>query len=431
MKPEFNKKYYTIAAYAVIVFVICFALIIVVTQFDRISASLGILTAVISPFIWGFVIAFILNPIAKFFERLLRRLFCRKKERKALVRGLSVALAELVALIAAVGIITVVVSQLIPSVMTILQTMPTYIQNLQDFLEQYTAGAPQIFETINQHLGELQNNWFDYIAKYWNEINNILVLLSRGLYGFLIGFKDFLIGLIVSVYFLYGKERLIAQMKKLVYSIVNLSKANRMVTILRRVNYKFTHFLFGKALDSLIIGALTFICLSIMNLIFGMPYVTLISVIIGVTNMIPFFGPFIGAVPCFLLIFVISPVKAVVFAVFILILQQFDGNILGPKVLGESTGLSSFWTMFAIIVGGGLFGIVGMLISVPIFAVIYTLIKEYAEARLAAKRLPSDTLAYAGTEDPTVGTLPKTDPSAPDADAGSGEKKSEESDLSK
>ena len=433
MKPEFNKKYYTIAAYAVIVFIICFALVIVVTQMDRISTYLGILTAVISPFIWGFVIAFILSPLVRLCERLLRRVLCRKKERKNLLRGISVALSELIALIALAGIVAIIVSQLIPSILSIFQQMPTYIQNLQDFIEKYTAGTPQISEALNGRLNDLQENWFDYISRYWDEINNLLVLLSRGVYDFLIGFKDFLIGLIVSVYILYGKERLIAQMKKLAYSVFSISKANRAVTILRHVNHKFTHFLFGKALDSLVVGVIAFICLSVMNLIFGMPYVTLISVIIGVTNMIPFFGPFIGAIPCFFLIFVTpgGPGKAIIFAVFVLILQQFDGNILGPKILGESTGLSSFWTMFAIIVGGGLFGIVGMLISVPIFAVIYTLIKESAEARLAAKRLPADTLSYASTKEPAVTPPPEATPPASSEDAGSDAKKSEESNLSK
>ena len=200
-------------------------------------------------------------------------------------------------------------------------------------------------------------------------VSTVISGLSSGLLSVVLALKNILIGVIVMVYLLNIKETLSAQGKKIIYSVLPLRMANQFIEELRFVHRVFGGFITGKLLDSLIIGIICFVCLNWMK----MPYVLLVSVIVGVTNVIPFFGPFIGAVPSAFLILLVSPMKCLYFLIFIVLLQQFDGNILGPKILGQSTGLPSFWVLFSILLFGGLFGFVGMIIAVPLFAVIYRL----------------------------------------------------------
>ena len=206
--------------------------------------------------------------------------------------------------------------------------------------------------------------------------------------------KNVFVGLIAAIYMLSSKDTFAAQSKKLIYSVFEVDTANMILENLRFVHKVFGGFISGKLLDSLIIGVITFFCITILN----MPYVLLISVIIGVTNIIPFFGPFIGAVPSTMLILLANldnPLKAVYFVLFILVLQQFDGNILGPKILGDSTGLASFWVLFAILVFGGLFGFVGMIVGVPLFAVIYSAISGLVNKSLRKREMSQKTTDYA------------------------------------
>lgn len=221
-------------------------------------------------------------------------------------------------------------------------------------------------------------------------LTNYLYNLSMGVARVIGVLTDLLIGLIVAAYLLGCKDTLCAQSKKMIYSSMKLSAANLVISKFRYAHHVFGGFINGKLLDSLIIGIICFICCTLMD----MPYTMLVSVIVGVTNVIPFFGPFIGAIPSGFLILLNSPIKAVYFAIFILILQQFDGNILGPKILGGSTGLSSFWVLFSILLFGGLFGFVGMVLGVPIFAVVYNLTDDIIRWALTRKRLSVDTNDY-------------------------------------
>ena len=221
--------------------------------------------------------------------------------------------------------------------------------------------------------------------------DGIIANVTGSAWSFIIGLKDCLLGLIVSIYLLYNKETFIAQAKKIVYAILPERPRNTVLKIASQTNHTFSHFLTGKALDSFIIGILTFIGLQFMGL---KNYAVLLSVVIGITNMIPFFGPIIGAVPCGLLILLTTPEKTIIFIIFILLLQQFDGNILGPKIIGNSLGLSSFWIIFAIFVGGGLFGPIGMIVFIPIFAVFYNIIREWVNTKLERKKLPVSTAYY-------------------------------------
>ena len=199
-----------------------------------------------------------------------------------------------------------------------------------------------------------------------------------------------LVGLIIAAYLLFSKEKFIGQSKKIVYAILPVRQANVIVHTVRKSNEIFGGFISGKILDSAIIGVLCYIVLSIMQ----MPYTLLVSVIVGVTNVIPFFGPFIGGIPSAIIIALASPIQGLYFVIFVIVLQQLDGNIIGPKILGDSTGLSPFWVVFAILVGGGLFGFTGMVLGVPAFAVVYYIISNVISYILRKRKLPDDTGVY-------------------------------------
>ena len=216
--------------------------------------------------------------------------------------------------------------------------------------------------------------------------------LTVGLYTLVMELFHAVIGVIVSVYILFGKETFINQSKKATYAIFPTERANLLIHIAVKTNEIFGGFIIGKIIDSIIIGILCFIGTSLLN----MPYAMLVSVIVGMTNVIPFFGPYIGAIPSAVLIALADPMKGVYFLIFILLLQQFDGNILGPKILGNSTGLSAFWVIVSILLGGGLFGILGMLFGVPAFAVIYYIVKLFLDNQLEKKKLPTESECYNG-----------------------------------
>ncbi len=201
---------------------------------------------------------------------------------------------------------------------------------------------------------------------------------------------NIVLGLIVSIYLLIDKEKFFAIGKKIVFAFFTEKKANRILELTHRSNSIFGNFLSGKILDSLIIGILTFIVLTITK----MPYSLLISFIIGITNIIPFFGPFIGAIPSAIIILFVSPVKALWFVLIIFIIQQIDGNIIGPKILGDSLGISAFWILFSLLVGGKLFGLIGLIVGVPLFVLVYSIIKDIVENELAKKELPIETKEY-------------------------------------
>ena len=221
-------------------------------------------------------------------------------------------------------------------------------------------------------------------------MNNVIMTISMSVYSILRQFWNFIIGFIISIYLIASKELYAAQAKKIVYAFLPLETANRLISNVRFAHKTFGGFFVGKILDSIIIGIICFVIINFLN----MPFSVLISVIIGVTNIIPFFGPFLGAIPSILLILFIDPMQALYFLIFVIILQQVDGNIIGPKILGSSTGLSSFWVIFSITLFGGMFGIFGMIIGVPVFAVIFAFFKSLVEFRLTNRNLHPETNKY-------------------------------------
>ena len=370
------KNYFTKSTISNII-TICTAvlLFLAISNFSVVKAGLGKVYGVISPFVVAFVIAFLLHTPVAWFERTVFSKFKAK-------RGLSILCSYIIAAIAIAALIVAAAPQVADSIVSIGNNIPVYIQTVTALIDKLTTQYhwdPAVIETVT----ETVNTAFKTISGIVLSLVPKILNWSVSLGGVAI---DLLMSLIASIYMLMTKERLIFQLKKILYSFCKEKRADRIIQIGNLTNEMFSKFINGKALDSLIIGILCFIG---MMFIYS-PYAILIAIIVGVTNMIPFFGPFIGAIPSILILLMVSPFDALIFAVFVLALQQFDGNILGPKILGDSTGLAPIWVLVSITIGGGLLGFVGMIIGVPTFAVFYTLLSENMDKRLAKKNIFAD-----------------------------------------
>lgn len=390
MKVEFNKKYTTISAYTVITFAVCLLMIVLIQKSEVIAGYLKEIARVLAPVTWGIVIAYIANPIMVWFERRLKKLIEKEKKHPKIVRVLSVAISIILLVAILTSLIAILLPQVIDSIVGIISNFSVYMDNLKNSIYTFFEDYPDISNFVESQFESIQPKIVDFVNNIMPSVANIAVKLKDGAIGIIIGLKDFLIGFIVAIYLLFSKEKFLGQMRKCVIAVFPKQMSNSVLGIASHTNKTLSGFISGKLLDSLIIGILCFICMTIMK----MEFVALISVVIGVTNVIPFFGPFFGAIPSAVLLLVAAPKQVIPFIIFILILQQFDGNILGPKILGDSTGLSAFWVMFAIFIGGGLFGFPGMVLGVPIFAVVYTLVSDFINFLLKKKGLSVATADY-------------------------------------
>ncbi|MBP1548981.1 MAG: AI-2E family transporter [Oscillospiraceae bacterium] len=390
LKIDFNKKYNTISAYCIFTFAVCLALVILYLKSSVIGGYISEFFRVIAPVTWGVVIAYICNPLMKFFERVFAKVIEKKKPHPKINRCLSIAVSLILLIAVLASLLTVVIIQVRDSVLEILNNVPNYITQLEELITKWLGDYPEVVKYFESQLETIQPKLIEYANNMLNSLGDLSVKLKDGAIGVLVAVKDFVIGFIVAIYLLFSKETFLAQARKIVYAIFPRGMSKTILRISSKADRTLSGFISGKLLDSLIIGILCFICMSIMK----MEFTALISVIVGVTNIIPFFGPFFGAIPSAFLLLITAPKQVIPFVVFILILQQFDGNILGPKILGDSTGLSPFWVMFAIFVGGGLFGFAGMVLGVPVFAVIYALISEIVAFLLKKKRLSHRTKDY-------------------------------------
>ena len=342
-------------------------------RFDGFGDAISTLTGILMPFIYGAVIAYLLKPVCNTIEAFLRRFIPEKM--KGLINALSVTFTILFGLLLVYALFMMIVPQLITSVTTLYYTAQ---RNFAKFVQ--WANHVEFFEQSTQIM-DLLNSAYDTVStsidtlvktKLLPSMQNILSGAALGVLNVVVVLKNLIIGIIVAVYMLASRKRFVQQGKMVLYSVVKPRWASLITEEVKYADKMFGGFINGKILDSAIIGVLCYIgCL-----IFKFPSALLVSVIIGVTNVIPFFGPFIGAIPATLLILIQNPIKALWFVLFVLVLQQLDGNIIGPKILGNTTGLSSFWVLFAILLFGGLWGFVGMIVGVPLFAVIYDVIKK-------------------------------------------------------
>ena len=343
-------------------------------RFQGFGDAISKLTGILMPFIYGAVIAYLLKPVCNCVEDFLRRLLPEKMGTAA--NMLAVTISLLFGILVVYALIMMIVPQLITSVTTLYYTARN---NLNDFVDwashqEIIASNQKLLDFIETSYDNLQDTLDNLVrTKLVPSMQSLLSGAALGVMSFVTFLKNIVIGLIVSVYLLASRKKFGQQGKLILYSLVKPRWADLIMEEIRYADRMFGGFINGKILDSAIIGVLCYIAC----LIFKFPSALLVSVIIGVTNVIPFFGPFIGAIPATLLILIQNPIKALWFVLFVLVLQQVDGNIIGPKILGNTTGLSSFWVLFAILLFGGLWGFVGMIIGVPLFAVIYDVLKKF------------------------------------------------------
>ncbi len=394
-KLPLSRRYLTISFYAFLVVIVSALCILAVTNYTTVLNIIKNLLSILTPFIWGGCLAYILNPVLKTCERILNAIFKDRLSRRAR-RTIGMLLTYIFAIALLAVLLQIILPQIIGSIKNLIPQITAWINTLpvilNDLATRYQLDINQLTQT--QTITMIWNNIQTTITGFISDLTTLipqLFQLTTSLVGSLL---NVLIGIILSVYLLASKELFYAHAKKLGYALFPKRVMDKLLEITHTSNNIFTGFIVGKIVDSTIIGVLCFIVMALFN----WPYAMLISVIVGVTNVIPYFGPFIGAIPSILLLLIIDPRTAVMFGIFILILQQLDGNIIGPKILGDSTGLSAFWVVFSITLFSAIMGPIGMLIGVPTFAVIYSLIRDFAEWRLKTKNMATATDDYASPE---------------------------------
>lgn len=386
MKVNWNSKYTTIAIYSFIVAISVILFYLAISQVTIFTDKLDSILVVMQPFIIGFSIAYIVNFLLNFYENKVFETKYIKKIKLKSKRGLAILFSYITTFFIISMFVKFLLPQLIDSVVGLVNDIPSYITNTTNFVNEIIMKL-NIEDQYSQVLMDNFNSLVNYIIRF---ATNLIPALGGFLASVASSIWNVILGIIISVYLLIDKEKLCALSKKITYGLFPESYADEIIKLVDRSNYTFGRFLVGKIIDSLIIGVLTFIILTI----FKMPYTILVSVIVGITNIIPFFGPFIGAIPSFIIILFVSPVQALWFLLIILFIQQLDGNVIGPKILGDSIGISAFWILFSILVAGKLLGIVGMIIGVPLFAIFYSIVKEFIESKLRKKGLKTETKEY-------------------------------------
>lgn len=388
MKVDWNTKYTTIATYVVIVACSIIIFYLAISQLGAVLSKINGVIAILQPFIIGFSMAYLLNFILKFYEK---RIFEYKgikslNLKQKTKRSFGILLTYATALIVVFLFIKFVLPQVVDSISGLVNDVPMYISETNKFIDSTLTKLnidKQYLKMINENFNELVNYVIKFATNLLPRLGGVLTTIASSIW-------NIILGVIISIYLLIDKEIFCALSKKITYAMFPKAASEKILEVSYMSNSTFGKFLIGKIVDSAIIGVLTFIILAVCK----MPYAILVSVIVGITNIIPFFGPFIGAVPSFIIILFVSPIKALWFLLIIFIIQQLDGNIIGPKILGESIGISAFWILFSILVAGKFLGLIGMIIGVPLFAVIYTIVKEIVEGRLKKKNMNYKTKDY-------------------------------------
>ena len=381
--------------------------------------NINTVTSILSPIIWGLVISYLLWPIVKFLEQntifpLLKKAFPKKNNRK-LARALSILISVVVALFLIAMLLYLVVPQLYVSIESIVTSAPEYYDTISAWITNFLKDYPQAEQILLETTGHASQTLVDWArSAVLPYLSKIITNLSTGLYSVLRTVLNILIGFVVACYVLGNVETFSAKCKKLLYSCFSVKNTDTILSAVRFTDRAFNGFINGKIIDSAIIGIICYIVCSILK----MPYIVLVSVVVGVTNIIPVFGPFIGGIPTALIILLVSPTKALIYVIFIIVLQQIDGNIIGPKILGSSIGINGFWIMFAILLGGGLFGVVGMILAVPLFSVLYSGLEILVDKRLKNRGLATETAAYVdivGIDPDTLKPIPSNPVAAENA----------------
>lgn len=369
----------------------------IVGNYESFSEGVGTIKTIVSPFIYGFVMAYLLSPIYNATVRGLYKLlgnYFKNKQRLFSFCKLVASVVAVVCLIGAVaGLIALIVPQVIESLTGILKSLPQRLTQLSALFNDITSKMDnkRLAMKMSEIYAQVQTNLIELAqTKLLPGMGTLVGQVSTQVLLTLKTMMNVMIGVMACVYMLNSKERFQGQFKKVILATLPKEKAEAVFDFAKFTNRTFGGFINGKIIDSIIIGIICFILMEI----FGFPYPILISAIIGITNVIPFFGPFIGAIPAAIIILLVSPIHALYFLVLIFVLQQVDGNIIGPAILGNTTGIASFWVLFSIVIGGGLFGFIGMVLGVPVFAIIYYYFSRSINKRLEAKGLEFRTDSY-------------------------------------
>ena len=388
--------YWGITAFAVIA---CGAAVyLIMDRWAAVSAVLMGVVRVFSPIIYGTMFAYILNRMMMFFEnrriyKAFHRLFRAKKPMKSdrLPRSLSVVLTIFCALLLIVGLFMLVIPQLIYSMEILVTSIPSYLNQIVGWVQNIRDINPIIEDAAVNYAATLVATVTDWIQNtVLSQAETVVTSVLSGAYSVIMTIANILIGLVLSIFLLFHKEAFLARTKKIIYAVLGVKFGNKFLSSTSFLDRSCGSFITARLIDALIVGVLCYIFMAIT----GMPYAMLISVIIGITNIIPFFGPFIGAIPSAFLILLVNPMQCLVFVIFIIVLQQIDGNVIYPRIQGTSLGLSGFWIIVSLLVFSGFFGFWGMLLGVPFFTVVYSFINSFASRRLAKRGLPVETEEY-------------------------------------
>lgn len=386
MKFDWNKKYTTIALYSVIVIAFGIILYLGLTKFTKLSELFNTFISIIRPFIIGFSLAYLFNFLLDFYEDRVILKMAKKGIKHRTKRTISLLMTYSSVCLLVYLFIQFILPEVARSLSSIVTDFPVIVNKLYTYTDSLVSsveisGAAKTF--VTSKIEEIGKQLMDFATNLMPYLANLFLVVLKSIW-------NLVLGIIISVYILADKESFYALCKKFIRAIFSTSTGDYILYVTDLSNDMFGKFIVGKMIDSTIIGVIAFVVLYIAK----MPYLILLTFIIGVTNIIPFFGPFIGAVPCIILVLFVSPVKALWLALIIFIIQQLDGNVIGPKILGGSLGISSFWILFSLLLAGKFFGLIGMVLGVPLFAVVYTLAGEAINGKLIKKGLPISKEEY-------------------------------------
>ena len=395
MEENKNDIYFKWGLTAVAVIVIALVISLIFSKLGPIATAISTIISTVSSVLYGVVMAFLMAPvydrIGIWVGEILSSLFPKWKKSDKYAKMIATLACLVILILVVFALIMMIIPELVNSITNVISYAPSGTQNLEAWLKDILNKNPNLEKLIIGNYLDISARLSDIATTtVLPNVNTYIKNLSSGVINALGVVVNIIIGLMVMMYLLNMKTTLASQAKKIVYAVAGVKIGNEIVTEARYIKNMFEKFIVGKIIDSIIIGIINYVFMAIIH----MPYALLISVVVGVTNVIPFFGPFIGAIPSIILLLLISPFTALQFAVWILVLQQVDGNIIGPKILGQTTGLPSFWVLFSILLFGGLFGIVGMIIAVPTWAIIYRTISRLSEHFLKKKGLEPDSKHY-------------------------------------
>lgn len=389
MKFLKNQNYFTISVY---IFITAVAIIIAYLLLSNLRGSgetFSNIIGIFSPFLLGISISYILNPLMVWIEKRLYKNNTLAK-RKKIRRSISVGLTFTIFLALLYGFFALILPQVSASVANLLANLTNYYENIELFITEFANKNLRNLDISQEQINAFMGGFITELDKISAMITDFIPQIFGMIISFTAKLTNIIIAVIVTIYLLYSKEHFLAQIKKVLYAFTNTAKTQYALNLANKANKIFKDFISGNILDAIIIGSLTFISMCILRL----EYASLISLIVGVTNLIPFLGPFIGAIPSAIILLMVDPMQSMIFLILILVIQQLDGNVIKPKVLGQAVGLSPFWIIFSVTVGGSLFGALGMFLGVPTFAVCYGIFKEIVEGKLDKKSLSTNTRDY-------------------------------------